>query len=242
MGRYYLGNAIFIVGVVAAGGIGLFIIFSGVSIVMICLTVIVFFVIMGLLFVVSNMISFGRDDKIQKKEKSQKDNSTYQQRYIPEVENFANENVHTINESMPVEEAENFADENIHTINESTTVEDNKNRTVQVENMYEQLHFYNQQDVDVKKKNRYENLNEESDLRKLGYTVSKSIGYTDTQRQNLLKAIIDSGEMKGEEVIKHLEWDIKRAERRPSWKIALDKYKKDLRYIREYVYKYHNYH
>jgi len=75
-------------------------------------------------------------------------------------------------------------------------------------------------------------LNEVSPLRMWGYTVSKSEGYSDVQRQRILEDIIDYSVMSKDEVLSYLDFFMRLHYTNSDW--AVEKWKEDRDYIANY--------
>lgn len=76
----------------------------------------------------------------------------------------------------------------------------------------------------------YNSLNMESRLHQFGYNVSD--GRFDAERQALLKALLDGGYITYFEMVRCIEWNINNLKHNT---FALEKWKRDLKYIGQYI-------
>ena len=77
-------------------------------------------------------------------------------------------------------------------------------------------------------------VNPESVLHKYGYTVNVNSKLTSSDRQRILKWIIDNNILPKTDVIGYLSIFIDRGKNIPSWHDAVLKWQSDLAYIQEY--------
>ena len=72
---------------------------------------------------------------------------------------------------------------------------------------------------------------EVSNLRKLGYSVSKDSGMSDAERQDLLRMIIETGQMTKWQVLNHIHYLIKINGKSGTNSFALKRWKSDYDYV-----------
>lgn len=77
------------------------------------------------------------------------------------------------------------------------------------------------------------NLRESSELRLYGYSVSQTEAIPQSDRQALLKQLVDNGLISKQKIIQHLEWLIRTHEYNDQYDNACYKWKKDLQYIND---------
>lgn len=80
----------------------------------------------------------------------------------------------------------------------------------------------------------YGNLRQYSELNLYGYTVAKSADMTSSNRQQLLRQLIDNGLMSKHQIVNHLEWLIHRQSGRIMMEDACDCWKEDLKFVNNY--------
>ncbi len=72
---------------------------------------------------------------------------------------------------------------------------------------------------------------EESELHKLGYSVSQNVGMSDRQRQDLLEILIRTDKITKRQVLNHLHYLIEINGKKNANSIALSKWKRDYEFV-----------
>lgn len=80
----------------------------------------------------------------------------------------------------------------------------------------------------------YRELAEQSLLKLCGYSVSASDGFSAEERTGLLAAIIDNGVMSKSDVLNYLHWFVQYNGNKPGNEIAVEKWKSDISFVRDY--------
>ncbi len=83
-----------------------------------------------------------------------------------------------------------------------------------------------------RKSGSFDNLNKESILKMLGYSVSKADGLTDAQRHIILDRAIECGAISKNRAISLLEFFVRLNERQPNMREARRKWNEDVNYLR----------
>lgn len=81
---------------------------------------------------------------------------------------------------------------------------------------------------------KYDNFDPESVLHRLGYKVGKT-GLPKSKRRELLKSVIETGELSKNEVINVISRDISMFKNRKNFQYAINDWKDDLDYVTHYL-------
>lgn len=79
----------------------------------------------------------------------------------------------------------------------------------------------------------FDELNEQSILRKCGYTVSHNDLLTESKRRSILASMIYNKICSAGKIISHLEWLITMHHEQENWAVAVSKWESDVSFIRE---------
>ena len=77
-------------------------------------------------------------------------------------------------------------------------------------------------------------LSKESILMRNGYNVKANVGLTDMQRQTILANLIDEKIISAFEITNYLRWFISQKEYLPAYRMAVNKWKADMQFVRSY--------
>lgn len=78
----------------------------------------------------------------------------------------------------------------------------------------------------------YSQRKDKSILMQYGYTVSKQKGLSEKERQDILDFVIDNNVLSKADVIEHIEWQISEKSNKSKNNEAVEKWKKDVNYVR----------
>ena len=81
----------------------------------------------------------------------------------------------------------------------------------------------------------YSKLKDKSLLKTYGYNVNQNDGLSDVERQKILTQIVSNNIMSKNEVVAFIEWLINRSKNIPSHKFAIEKWKRDVKFLNELV-------
>jgi len=77
-------------------------------------------------------------------------------------------------------------------------------------------------------------LQEKSILKEYGYNVDSKEDLSDNERRNILSFIIENEILSPERIVGYLEWFIRRSGNRRNMEDAVEKWERDVSYVRSY--------
>lgn len=83
-------------------------------------------------------------------------------------------------------------------------------------------------------KNSYNGWNQQSKINQYGYNVNSQRNLSSQQRQTILASLIEANIVDRMDIINHIEWTIQNHEKRPTHKQAVQKWKEDVEFVKNY--------
>ncbi len=83
-------------------------------------------------------------------------------------------------------------------------------------------------------RNNYNGWNQQSKINQYGYNVNSQRNLSSQQRQTILASLIEADIVKRNIIINHIEWMIQTNEKRPTHKQAIQKWKEDVEFVKNY--------
>lgn len=83
-------------------------------------------------------------------------------------------------------------------------------------------------------KNNYNGWNQQSIISQYGYNVNSQKNLSSQQRQTILASLIEADVLNRNDIINHIEWIIQNHENRPTHRQAIQKWKEDVEFVKNY--------